>query len=870
MRKRFILSILSVLVLVSNFSTSLNSVCVYADTVDRIELLSDNSDEDIDEIEPQQMTLQQNVILDDDELYVEIPDNNSDEISFKKEIADTGSRVRMITGIEPPETDEITLDHKIWLQSVLDMLPDRITVYWSDDRAEELDVEWKCLDDYDDELSEYSFIPVLDEYILSDEVIVPKVKLQITKGAEEDNNYGYIKVDLPFDIPLAGNNRRLKSSSSYYDNREALPDIRSQNPYETCWSFATIGAAEADLIADGKADRSVDLSEIHTAYYASHGYSDPKGCREDMTACNGNWLDNGGNPIQAYRLLSNLVGMADEKTASYSEGIDYDPGPEHAFDLDCVQVRGAYLINVNDRDGIRKAIREHGGVITSYYDSNSWYSDTYNSYYCPDDHAYTNHAVMFVGWNDDFPRNNFKGVSKPEGDGAWLVRNSWGVNEDSHKGYFWISYYDKGFLNADDAIAIDACTDMYDFCYAYDGQPTHDTVIPVNESQVISVDYDVNAGEELAAIGIEFGTANVSVDATVTNKDTGASVEKSMKTTYAGFYTLDMSGIDFTADSEVEISLVLKADNADHVDVIAESLGECDMGCVKYIGKCDGGFMIDGDKRNFDPRIKLYTNKAEIPVVIPKSVKLDKTSAELMIGEEIQLTATVMPSEAYDKRVAWSSSDPSVATVDSKGYITAVSLGETVVTVKTLTGGKTASCTVTVEWLDRQWRVVEGKSYWYEKGVKQGTYSDPKGVIGDGTVRGREIYDPASNAWYWLDSVYDGAKAVGKEVWIPYIYQDEKKWDDAEIRSNANASDPGMRDQAYKAIKEGYGKWVRYDENGKMMKGWVTISGGLALIYPKQRGNVYYYDNKTGLMAKGRTVIDGKTYHFDEVTGVLK
>lgn len=166
--------------------------------------------------------------------------------------------------------------------------------------------------------------------------------------------------------------------------------------------------------------------------------------------------------------------------------------------------------------------------------------------------------------------------------------------------------------------------------------------------------------------------------------------------------------------------------------------------------------------------------------------------------------------------------------------------------------------------------IETGKSYWYERGVRQGTYNDLKAVVGDGTVRGREIYDPESNAWYWLDSVYDGAKAVGKEVWMPYIYQDEDKWSDTDKRRIAYESDEGMGEQVYKAIRNKEGKWVRYDENGKMIKGWITIYGRLAELYPKQKGNRYYYDNRTGLMAKGWTVIDGRTYYFDEITGVLK
>jgi len=151
------------------------------------------------------------------------------------------------------------------------------------------------------------------------------------------------------------------------------------------------------------------------------------------------------------------------------------------------------------------------------------------------------------------------------------------------------------------------------------------------------------------------------------------------------------------------------------------------------------------------------------------------------------------------------------------------------------------------------------KSFWYEGGLRQGTYEDPKGVLGDGTVRGREIYDPESDGWYWLDSCYEGAKATSKEVWMPYIYQNEAGWEDDEINMNAAASGD-MADQVVHAIKNGLGKWVRYDANGKMYKGWYTHTNK----------NKYYYDPKTGLMAKGNVNIDGRDYYFDPITGVLQ
>ena len=178
--------------------------------------------------------------------------------------------------------------------------------------------------------------------------------------------------------------------------------------------------------------------------------------------------------------------------------------------------------------------------------------------------------------------------------------------------------------------------------------------------------------------------------------------------------------------------------------------------------------------------------------------------------------------------------------------------------------------TVTSEPLDLAfvtWSSDTSKSYWYEKGVRQGTYSDANGVLGDGTIRGREIYDSETDGWYWLDACYNGAKAVDKEVWMPYIYQGESNWSEEEIVAQSAASG-NMAAQVADAIRNGTGKWVRYDSEGKMYKGWYRV-GLFSDLYPSQRGNTYYYDQMTGLMAKGYVEIDGKTYHFDEITGAL-
>ena len=55
-----------------------------------------------------------------------------------------------------------------------------------------------------------------------------------------------------------------------------------------------------------------------------------------------------------------------------------------------------------------------------------------------------------------------------------------------------------------------------------------------------------------------------------------------------------------------------------------------------------------------------------------------------------------------------------------------------------------------------------------------------------------------------------------------------------------------------------------------MIKGWLKVEDYTAFEYPDQIHNVYYYDEITGAMLKGRQTIDGIEYEFDELTGVLK
>ncbi len=85
------------------------------------------------------------------------------------------------------------------------------------------------------------------------------------------------------------------------------------------------------------------------------------------------------------------------------------------------------------------------------------------------------------------------------------------------------------------------------------------------------------------------------------------------------------------------------------------------------------------------------------PVTKVETVTLDKTTASLKVGENVQLNATALPENATDKEIIWYSSDESVATVDEKGKVTALKAGTATITAEANDGnGAMATCTVTV------------------------------------------------------------------------------------------------------------------------------------------------------------------------------
>lgn len=121
-----------------------------------------------------------------------------------------------------------------------------------------------------------------------------------------------------------------------------------------------------------------------------------------------------------------------------------------------------------DQLSVKLALQKNGGVAISYFmdqTPGAYYNSNNASYYYPESPKNgPNHAVLIVGWDDNYPLSNF--IKAPPGNGAYIVKNSWGTGWGDD-GYFYVSYYDASLSTAYQFLQPELNKD-YTHVYQYD------------------------------------------------------------------------------------------------------------------------------------------------------------------------------------------------------------------------------------------------------------------------------------------------------------------------------------------------------------------------------------------------------------------
>ena len=338
----------------------------------------------------------------------------------------------------------------------------------------------------------------------------------------EEHVCGFIPVEKELDevSPAGKSVPALKEGESYPERYRSDEQpwgkgirIKDQKKSGLCWAFATTTACEFSYAKEmyettGEVVPVEELSPGHLGQFFFYRVVDPLGNTEgDMNYMDPSysWATIGGNGMYGMQHLAGWSGLASEETAPIQKIYDYIDAntsdrmliPPYSSDLaykNALVLQESILYREANADLLKKLVTRYGAVSIAIKHSNKYMNldeidpetgepyDSGRSFYNYESSSGLNHAVTVIGWDDAYPKENFrhevtdysveegKKTVMPEKDGAFVVQNSWGDEANEH-GIFYMSYESRELKNNSNYIlAFDMQpVDAYKYNFYYDG-----------------------------------------------------------------------------------------------------------------------------------------------------------------------------------------------------------------------------------------------------------------------------------------------------------------------------------------------------------------------------------------------------------------
>lgn len=177
--------------------------------------------------------------------------------------------------------------------------------------------------------------------------------------------------------------------------------------------------------------------------------------------------------------------------------------------------------------------------------------------------------------------------------------------------------------------------------------------------------------------------------------------EYNARTILVSAITLNSTEATLTEGETMQLTATVTPANATNTDLVWYSSDEAvaTVSTSGLVTAVAAGTAVIGAKANDGSGVEaLCSITVEPKVYLVATITLSNTEATILEGETLQLSATVSPDNATNPSLTWTSSNAEVATVDESGVVTAVSAGESVITVKANDGSEVqATCQITVE-----------------------------------------------------------------------------------------------------------------------------------------------------------------------------
>ena len=262
------------------------------------------------------------------------------------------------------------------------------------------------------------------------------------------------------ELKLLNNTIAVDALPSKFDLRDWgwVSSLKNQGMMGSCWTFGMTGALESALLkACGIAtDFSENNMQNTMIKYSIYGIPEFEG----------------GVNLMSMGYLTSWLGAFSQDADEYDEVGKISPLITTDNDI---HVQDVILIPRDGNDTqLKWAILKYGSLDISYlgqskFDEKSpWYNTNTSAQYC-NQSLDPNHEVSIVGWDDDYPKENF--ALTPPGDGAWIVKNSWGADWGDG-GYLYLSYYDQTFKISKNVVDYPAAI-IFDNTLAYNKNYQH-------------------------------------------------------------------------------------------------------------------------------------------------------------------------------------------------------------------------------------------------------------------------------------------------------------------------------------------------------------------------------------------------------------